>query len=527
MKFSVSVLATVLAANQYANAFSPACRFSAVRQQHSQHQQPLFGILDEVMGEDYNLMGSEVVGEEDGQKNELHAAYEIFLGELVFSTNDPRLDIMENYEQATDPEFQEWMETKAEKSTDPDERLALKDLSSMIKDIQRKQELAQLREEREAREAAAAEEERVKDAEIIAEEGRQMSNTDLLRKAQAIDVASSASDEDRAETKKKTFYEEEITPEILMSYEDTLKEFLPPYKPGTTPESIVKVNYDRFDAQFVKVLNAKATDGDADCTALLDALAGEQSKRIEKATEQLKTVLAAGDPMRMEGLIVKMVREDQVDESFLLLLEANENQAREAGAMGPAELMKRLRLRTAEEKDKQASSKEIALIRKLLRAEDADEREKLLVDAFTPQEKLLVAGTAENAAKAVDGEVPDQEQPMPDVPPPDFINACKAVMLNFGNLSYDDERGDLASRIKQIAAEAEVVATRIYGQGMTVRDQQDRAWKEQTTSIFDLERMELEAEANGETAPWANPNDDGDMLLPGFDASGKMQIGGS
>lgn len=527
MKFTVPVLAAVLASNQFADAFSPANRFSAVRQQQSQYHQPLFGILDEVMGEDYNLMGSEVVGENEGDNNELFAAYEIFLGDLVFSTNDPRLDIMENYEQATDPAFMEWMEQKGEKSTDPDERLALKDLLSMIKDIQRKQELAQLREEREAREAAEAEEERIKDAEIVAEEGRQMSNADLLRKAQAIDQASQASAEDRAETKKKSFYEQEITPEILMSYEDTLKEFLPPYKTGTTPASIVKVNYDRFDAQFVKVLNAKAADGDNDSAALLEALAEEQSTRIGKATEQLKAVLAVGDPMRMEGMIVKMVREDEIDESFLLLLEANENQARDAGAMGPAELMKRLRLRTAEEKDKQASSKEIALIRKLLRAEDSDEREKLLVDAFTPQEKLLVAGTAENAAKAADGEVPEQEQPMPDVPPPDFINACKAVMLNFGNLSYDDERGDLASRIKQIASEAEVVATRIYGQGMSLRDQQDRAWKEQTTSIFDLERMELEAEANGETAPWANPNDDGDMLLPGFDASGKMQIGGS
>lgn len=527
MKFPVLVLAAVLASNQYANAFSPVNRFSVVRQQQSQCQQPLFGILDEVMGEDYNLMGSEVVGEDEGDNNELHAAYEIFLGDLVFSTNDPRLDIMENFEQATDPQFLEWMEQKGEKSTDPDERLALKDLLSMITDIQRKQELTQLRDEREEREAAEAEEERVKDAEIVAEEGRQMSNADLLRKAQAIDVASQASAEDRAETKKKSFYEQEITPEILMSYEDTLKEFLPPYKTGTTPVSIVKINYDRFDAQFVKVLTAKAADGDEDSAALLEALAKEQSMRIEKATEQLKSVLSVGDPMRMEGMIVKMVREGQVDESFLLLLEANENQARDAGAMGPAELMKRLRLRTAEEKDKQASSKEIALIRKLLRAEDADEREQFLVEAFTPQEKLLVAGTAENAAKAADGEAPEQEQPMPDVPPPDFINACKAVMLNFGNLSYDDERGDLASRIKQIASEAEVVATRIYGQGMSLRDQQDRAWKEQTTSIFDLERMELEAEANGETAPWANPNDDGDMLLPGFDAQGKMKIGGN
>ena len=114
---------------------------------------------------------------------------------------------------------------------------------------------------------------------------------------------------------------------------------------------------------------------------------------------------------------------------------------------------------------------------------------------------------------------------MPDVPPPDFINACKAVLLNFGNLSTNDDRGDLASRIKQIAAQAEVVATRIFGNSMTQREQQDRMWADQTTSIFDLETLEIDAEQRGETAPWANP--DNDDILPGFDASGKMKIGGN
>jgi hypothetical protein len=61
---------------------------------------------------------------------------------------------------------------------------------------------------------------------------------------------------------------------------------------------------------------------------------------------------------------------------------------------------------------------------------------------------------------------------MPDVPPPDFINCCKAVLLNFGNLNIDEERGDLSDQIKQIASEAEVVATRIYGKGMSAREQQ-------------------------------------------------------
>jgi len=124
----------------------------------------------------------------------------------------------------------------------------------------------------------------------------------------------------------------------------------------------------------------------------------------------------------------------------------------------------------------------------------------------------------------MEGERPEESKPMPDVPPPDFINACKAVLLNFGNLSSDDDRGDLSTRIKTIAAEAEVVATRIYGKGMTVREQQDRMWKEKTTSIFDLETLEIEAEKRGETAPWANP--DNDDILPGFDKDGRMKIGG-
>jgi len=206
-------------------------------------------------------------------------------------------------------------------------------------------------------------------------------------------------------------------------------------------------------------------------------------------------------------------------------LEANATQARDAGAHGPAELMDQLRKRAIEEKDKQASSKEIVLIRKLLREDSAAEREKILEDAFTPREQFLVAGTPENAQRALDGEVPEEQKPMPDVPPPDFVNACKAVMLNFGNLETDDERGDLATRIKTIASEAEVVATRIFGKGMTLREQQDRAWKEQTTSIFDLETMEINAERMGESAPWTNPDADDD-IIPGFDASGKMKIGG-
>jgi hypothetical protein len=38
--------------------------------------------------------------------------------------------------------------------------------------------------------------------------------------------------------------------------------------------------------------------------------------------------------------------------------------------------------------------------------------------------------------------------------------------------------------------------------------------------------MEIEAERMGERAPWTNP-DANDDILPGFDATGKMRIGGT
>jgi hypothetical protein len=224
---------------------------------------------------------------------------------------------------------------------------------------------------------------------VVAEEGRKMSNAEILQKAAAINTAQAGVDATKKE-EKKSFYEEDLTPEIRMSYEKMVKKVLPPYDTGDTAASIAFKYYDQFDAQFVKVLMERSTNGEEGASEILAALAVEQQKRIAAAAESLRSVLALGDPMRMEGAIVKLAREGKVDEPFLLLLEANATQARDAGALGPAQLMDKLRKRAAEEKDKQISSKEIRLIRQLLRTDDAVEREKILEDAFTPRENLLV-----------------------------------------------------------------------------------------------------------------------------------------
>ncbi len=382
MKLSLALSCLLLLDEAVAFNVAPVSRANGLSSRRVRSQ--LAGILDEINSDSYTLGGK------SDDVSAVRDDYEILLGELVFSTNDPRVDIVNNFDRATSDDFISWMEKKAENSKDPEERLALKDLLEMIVDVKKKVELSKLAEERVAREAEEEEALRVQTAEAEAEAGLKMSNTDVLRKAVAISSAKLSTKTEEVSVKQ-SFYDRQLTPEIRMSYEDTLKKLLPPYKAGETPESIVQINYDRFDAQFVKVLNERATNGEEDSAALLEALAIEQGKRIAAATDSLKQVLAMGEPMKMEGVLVKMGREGKIDESFLLLLEANETQARDAGAFGPANLMKRLRMRAIDEKDKQVSSKELRLIRKLLRAEDSQEREKILEDAFTPRENLLVS----------------------------------------------------------------------------------------------------------------------------------------
>lgn len=349
---------------------------------------PLFGILDEINGDDFNLLGGS--SGDDTSDADMNAAYETFLAQLVFSANDPRMDIVDNIDLCSDPVWLQWLQNKIDTSTDVEEKMALRDLNEMILDIVKRIELSKAQEEREAQAKEDAEKARLATAEAEAEEGRKMSDSDVLRKASSVDRGG-LGDAQEIKTQKTNFYEEVITPEIRMSYDDMVKKVLPPYKPGETPATVVFAYYDQFDAQFIKVLKERSENGETESQEVLDALSIEQSKRLSAATENIKAVLAAGDPMRMEGVIVKFAKEGKIDEPFLLLLEANANQAAAAGAQGPAQLMKKLGQRAMEEKDKQSQTKEIKLLRQLLRTDEAEKREELLTEAFTPKQGLIVS----------------------------------------------------------------------------------------------------------------------------------------
>jgi len=358
----------------------------------------LFGILDEIKSDSYNLFDNKASS--DSTSSDMDRAYDTFLAQLVFSTKDPRLDIMENLDLATDENWLTWLQKKIDRSRDAEEKVALRDLREMILDIKKRVELSRLAEEREAKERQELQQEEGEegnsDESTMDNKQVKLSNADVLRKARGIDtggISDTSSDGQgsfKQQQSNESFLDTALTPEIRMSYDELLRKVLPPYKPGDTAESAVYNNYDQMDAQFIKVLTERANNGDADSEMVLAALGKEQKKRLENAMDNIRSVLSMGDPMRMEGVIVKLAREGKIDEPFLLLLEANIKQAEEAGAAGPAKIMRKLATRATEEKDKQSATKEIKLLRKLLRTEDPKEREALLEDAFTPKDKLLV-----------------------------------------------------------------------------------------------------------------------------------------
>ena len=97
------------------------------------------------------------------------------------------------------------------------------------------------------------------------------------------------------------------------------------------------------------------------------------------------------------------------------------------------------------------------------------------------------------------------------------------LIEGFGNI--DDNGTPLAERVRSIAALAETIANEIFGECNTPQELQDRMWNEGTTSVFDLEAVEMAAEAQNERMPWQDDRYD-DMLPPGFDHAGVKKIGG-
>eukprot|EP00903_Cladosiphon_okamuranus_P011527 g10854.t1 len=420
---------------------------------------------------------------DDNFSNE--ADYDQFLGELVFSQSDVRDDVLKNLDKAGDEGFLAWLEKKIEDCDDLEERVGLKSLLDIIKKVKGFVDKALAEEE--AEKAAAAEagdkKEGAVDAEVVGVSGEKRTNAQVweeMRRLQRLGVEAKAGEE-----------------------------------AGDALEALKEAQMSPFEGLPKKAQEAAGTAEAAGLTLLGDTINNAMQQRMSKATERLQRILGSGNPQNMEKTISAMAERGEVDDALVLLLQANLQQAEEADA-GPAiAVLKRLGEAAQAVLDEKVDP-EKRLVRQLLRAKDRDSRIAILTNAFRQKAKVVLTDGTETSDA-------------PDVTPPKFIEAVKGIIRNFGNVG-ESELG-FAQRLDDMISEAEEVATDLYGETQSPQDMQDRAWKDTTVSVFDLENMEEEGKLRGEEMPWANDQYDGmtPEMVKNFkkDSDGNLQIGGS
>lgn len=153
----------------------------------------------------------------------------------------------------------------------------------------------------------------------------------------------------------------------------------------------VEQNYQLCDYNFMELLRAEANDcknqgADIEAQQYTDILATinqVMADRIGGAQSRLDRILKKGSLKAMESEIGMMTRKGEVDEALILLIEANIQQAKSAGATAASEVLTKLVQRVNLERDR-VQPDEQRLLRALLKLDISEKRKGLLYDAFKP-----------------------------------------------------------------------------------------------------------------------------------------------
>lgn len=388
---------------------------------------------------------------------------EVILAEMRFSDPSKLPMLVQNALPILDESFYTFLEEKINTSADIEERQTLRDLRDAITDIMKQLYDAQMKDA---------------SAESTAPEG--------APDGPAIDVSAGGAD-------------------IADATYDELIDKLVAAGTGAELKTAVGASYDRVDMRLLERLSERVALGGSDASALAgvrDTINAVMKERVATATEALKTVLAAGDPVAMRKQIDLLARQGKVDDAFMLLLQANVEQAAKAGAEQAVKVMKMV-LEHAMKVKEVGLDPEIKLIRSLIRTEDSETRVKMLMEGLKPRQTVTsIDGNPVTNVK-VDGKK--------------FVIALRKLIEEFGNV---DEKFVL--KLSQIGEESEAVARKLFDmEDKDVRDLQDEAFHKRSVSIWDLERIEVEEELEGRKAPWEGQLGE---IPAGFDPEGKMEI---
>jgi cell division septum initiation protein DivIVA len=265
----------------------------------------------------------------------------------------------------------------------------------------------------------------------------------------------------------------------------------------------VSANYDRFTADFLNFVFEKAhaaQDSGGAAVKVSQAINDEMKSRMEKAAQKLTEVLRGGSPNQMTKKMREFGSAGGIDEAFILLLQANTERAKKEGANAEVlQILEQLREQASRIIDEAVKDKELRLVRALLRTEDPEKRRQMLFAAFSPKDHVFLPNDAEpDAQMEIDGKR--------------FLQILRELIEKYGAI---DEK--LVSRCREIGDQADEVARELLELiGKGPQELQNEAWM-RTVSVFELERMEIQAEMEGRKMPWQE-------RPPGFDEDGRRHL---
>lgn len=405
----------------------------------------------------------------DAKKMKVGDRNEQILGGLMFSQSDILEDVLNNLHEIND-DFVAYLQNKIDSSQDMDERIGLGSLLQTVTTVL----------------------DRVREAQgdgTVDSPDEELTIDDVRRRMQEVQMGSSIESEGKVAEKFGAF---QVRAEKKDTFQTILQRFTV-MPAGYTLETAVEENYELCDYEFMSMLKsevdacyAEGADVEAKQYEEIQAMVNQvMVKRIGGAQDRLQRILAKRTPPAMESEVVAMVRKGEVDEALLLLIEANTQQAELAGATQAVEVLRKLSRRIVDEQDRKLPDEQ-RLLRALMRIDDKEKRKGLLYDAFKPTKSMAEEGGF------VEGP--------PLISPPMFINCVRQFITNFGNL----DSFDLMGKAQSIIDDAQIVATELYGAGMSPREQQKMMFEKKTVSVWDLANYEDMALMSGEEVPWRN-----------------------
>lgn len=418
----------------------------------------LLSQADESLGEDFAK--KKEVNKELAAVLALNNRNEQILGGLMFSQNDLIEDILNNIHYI-DEEFITWLTKKVDTVSDIEERVGLSSLLETINKVL----------------------EKIKEAENeagIQNIDEELTMEQVKLRMQEVQMGAPVKEASKIAS---TFAVQE---DKMSTFNKVISLFRERLSTGMSLEDAVMNLYDLCDYTFMENLKSEESAGgenSAFYTELLSTISKAMAQKIGTAQDRLTQILSKRTPPGMISEIVSMARKGEIDESLILLMEANAQQARKAGSTQAADVITSLVKRANEEREKKLPDEQ-RLLRALIRLDKSEERKGLLYAAFKP-------------AKSLDENQGFVEGP-PLITPPAFIAVVRNLITSFGNV----DSFDIMNRAKVIIDEAQIVATELYGEGMTPRQQQEYMFKERTMSVWDLANYEDKALTSGEEVPW-------------------------